>query len=283
MISVLIFCHKKREANLLYELCRYCTALMGDEKLSTVICYAEGEDSLGLEKEKCIKNTKKTKVLQIGKNAMSYPFKQIENPEDFEKVVSSGQLWDLILFEVKGEKDLINLRKLRQISQESLLFLVVEKMVSPEAYLQPCIQPLILLLKPYDKKKAFDKIRQTYVYYYEVRQKSIPEYKLMIRCGEEQRLMDYTKILYMETREKKLLLHCEKQEFSFYGSLKEMEKILPSYFIRCHRSFLVNFMYVSKINLSQNILCMNENIIIPISQKYKRQVLILLDRIKKID
>ena len=48
-----------------------------------------------------------------------------------------------------------------------------------------------------------------------------------------------------------------------------MEHILPEYFIRCHRSYIVNAMYVSRLNLSQSVIHISEKYIVPVSKKYK--------------
>ena len=49
MISILIICHKKNEADILQQLCGYCTALMSNE---TLICeaYSEEERLTGLRR-----------------------------------------------------------------------------------------------------------------------------------------------------------------------------------------------------------------------------------------
>ena len=77
-------------------------------------------------------------------------------------------------------------------------------------------------------------------------------HRLFVRIGEERRYFHYTQILYLEAREKKLILHSGQEELSFYGSLREMEKVLPEYFVRCHRSYIVNFMHISRLDLSQD-------------------------------
>lgn len=67
--------------------------------------------------------------------------------------------------------------------------------------------------------------------------------------GGEIYYFHYEEIQYLEARDKKIILHVNKYEISFYSSLQKLEKILPDYFIRCHRSYIVNFMFIQKADL----------------------------------
>ena len=63
-----------------------------------------------------------------------------------------------------------------------------------------------------------------------------------------------------------------KYEISFYSSLQKLEKSLPDYFIRCHRSYIVNFMFIQKADLINGEFYLNKKTVIPISQKYKAKL-----------
>ena len=67
MVSILIFCHKKKEADILHKLCGCCAALTGDEAQVTDL-YGS---SLGAQMEK-----------------------------------GTGRVWDLLIFEMSSSEDI---------------------------------------------------------------------------------------------------------------------------------------------------------------------------------
>ena len=77
---------------------------------------------------------------------------------------------------------------------------------------------------------------------------------------------------YRDNANKKIILHLNTYEISFYSSLQKLEKSLPDYFIRCHRSYIVNFMFIQKADLINGEFYLNKKTVIPISQKYKAKL-----------
>ncbi len=241
MISILIFCHRKKEANILHKLCGYCTTLMGKEAL----IYDLYESSSKLQMN--------------------------------EQSVEERRFWDIVIFEVNSRDDILELRRVRELFPEAALMIIAGAEISPEWYVIPAIHPVMLIRKPFDRQKTLDAICQIVVYCYKQREQDAYTHSLVIRSGDERRYFRYTQILFLEAREKKLFLHSEQEELAFYGSLREMEKVLPEYFIRCHRSYIVNFMYISRLNLSQGILHIRDKFVIPVSKRYKTNINVLLE------
>lgn len=62
------------------------------------------------------------------------------------------------------------------------------------------------------------------------------------------------------------------KEYSYYDTLDNLENKLGSEFIRCHRSYIVSRYYIKKIQLSQNLIVLNDDSLIPISRSYKSRV-----------
>ena len=73
-------------------------------------------------------------------------------------------------------------------------------------------------------------------------------------------------------------LHLQKQEFSFYSSLQKLESSLPDYFVRCHRSYIVNFMFIRKADVMNSVFYLDKKTVIPISQKYKAKLVKIFQR-----
>lgn len=77
-------------------------------------------------------------------------------------------------------------------------------------------------------------------------------------------------ISYIETYNRNLLVHTEKENIVCYKKLKVLENELKMLgFARCHSSFIVNLLYVEKVQKYEIVLVTLEKI--PISQTKKKQ------------
>lgn len=234
MVSILIFCHKKKEANILQQFCGYCMAMLGDEVLVCDVYWDE------------------------------------------RRIVSLERSWDMLFFEINGKEDLTEVKRWREQLPDAVFLIILGAVLLPEHYIVPSMRPDMVLRKPLDRQKILNALHQLLIYYYRCRERE-SVHRLMIRSGDEKRYFRYTQILYLEASNKKLILYSKYEKVVFYGSLREMENVLPEYFIRCHRSYIVNFMYISRLNLSKGILYVCEKFVIPISKTYKNKINIRLE------
>ena len=233
MVSVLIFCHDKREGAFWGKLCK--------------------------------------EYLKFIKEEFVYSF--IGDMDYDESYIRGVQSPELIIAEISGLEDLEKVKYIRTRFVDARLLLLCDSQIPPECYVIPEISPDMLLLKPYAYLKAAKMIRKLLSCCYKDRERRQVQGKLLkIRTGGEVYYISYTDICYLEARDKKIIVHMQEEEISFYSSLQKLEGSLPEYFIRCHRSYIVNFMCVKKADLTQNIFCLNKKVVIPISQKYKNRL-----------
>lgn len=234
MLSVMIFCHDKREGNLIGKMCNQCVALISKEFLRNFIISDEEYHQVNME--------------------------EMRTP-------------DLLVVEITGVEDLCRVKQIRENFPKGRLLVISTDQVSAESYLVPEISPDMLLLKPYVYAKACKIIHRSLTWCYkDKRRKKKQEDVLKIRTGGEVYYFHYEEIHYLEARDKKIILHVNKYEISFYSSLQKLEKSLPDYFIRCHRSYIVNFMFIQKADLINGVFYLNKKTVIPISQKYKTRL-----------
>lgn len=57
----------------------------------------------------------------------------------------------------------------------------------------------------------------------------------------------------------KLIFYTNDKQYEAYNSFTKLEKELPSYFIRCHKSFIVNINKITNIDKTKNILYFNNS------------------------
>lgn len=53
-------------------------------------------------------------------------------------------------------------------------------------------------------------------------------------------------ILYVESSNRKNILHTAREKIEYYGVLSDLEKELPDYFFRIHKGYIVNMKYIEK-------------------------------------
>ena len=82
--------------------------------------------------------------------------------------------------------------------------------------------------------------------------------------------LDYNEIYYCIMFSPYLDIHIKSEKISLRKKISEIEKILPSkYFIRCHRSYIVNIKHIKSI--TKNDVLLENGVNIPISRgKYKK-------------
>lgn len=82
-------------------------------------------------------------------------------------------------------------------------------------------------------------------------------------------------IYYIESLQKKTLFHNNKKSYQTIYTLKELTNLLPTYFIRIHRSYIVNINNIKEISRdfsSTILITLSDNTTLPVSQTYAPKV-----------
>ena len=94
---------------------------------------------------------------------------------------------------------------------------------------------------------------------------------IIIPVDNENVKISLNKIQYIEVFSHKLLLVTEKGNYEVKMPLYEINKSLSGDFIKCHRSYIVNLSYVSKITKTEVILDSGKNL--PLARNSAQEVL----------
>ncbi|MGE7920346.1 LytR/AlgR family response regulator transcription factor [Viridibacillus sp. NPDC093762] len=94
-----------------------------------------------------------------------------------------------------------------------------------------------------------------------------------VKIGEIIKNVPYENIYYLETSENfhKVRLFEKNGVYEFYGKLKEIEHIHPTFF-RCHRSFIVNLQHVFQINKKEKYIELVNGAKCPVSTRALRNI-----------
>jgi len=80
----------------------------------------------------------------------------------------------------------------------------------------------------------------------------------------------FEKIYYLEAREKKVFVRTQIEELGISETLEKMSGKMPSNFVRCHRSFIVNTDQIMQVSLNENTLYLKDGMIVPFSRSYRK-------------
>lgn len=77
---------------------------------------------------------------------------------------------------------------------------------------------------------------------------------LVVRVKGASVKVDPSSISYVESSRRKAVIHADGRTIEAYAKLDDLERLLPSAFARCHKSFLVNMGRIEKVEASELVL-----------------------------
>ena len=126
-------------------------------------------------------------------------------------------------------------------------------------------RPLNFLLKPLDEAKLLDCVVQA------IRLSRPEEAVLTVLVERTPRALPTQAIRYIESYHKRITVHSVQHELVCRDKLDTVARQLPEqFFLRIHQSFLVNTLYVRRIQYDR--LTLDDGTELPISQSYRRVV-----------
>lgn len=92
---------------------------------------------------------------------------------------------------------------------------------------------------------------------------------IMLRDGNNWVPIHYSEVQYIKSESNYCVFYTDNGKVMTLAKLKDLEIKLPSNFIRCHRSFIINTNFIERINLDE-LQIKNEPI--PISQAFRENI-----------
>ena len=125
-------------------------------------------------------------------------------------------------------------------------------------------EPMDFLIKPV-KKERIENVLSRFL-------KQQMDREKVFRYKEEygDAILPYTSILYFQSMGHKILIHTPKGQKEFYGKLTDVENVVPDYFIRIHKSYLVNEKFICRFHYDKVILQNEQKL--TISKSYRSAI-----------
>ena len=92
--------------------------------------------------------------------------------------------------------------------------------------------------------------------------------KKFIRIDNKNTIIAEADIKYIKREGMKLIFHTDSRDYEVYSSFLKIQNLLPSNFVRCHKSFIANINNITKIEASKNAIFFNKSSC-DIGPKYK--------------
>lgn len=175
--------------------------------------------------------------------------------------ISNGSLPDCIFMDIVlgDENGIDELRKLLKYLRDiPVIFFTGYPEYCQDIFID--FSPYGLLTKPIDNKKLYyytDKIIAT---------NDEINLSFLINVGKDRIQLKNREVMYVESDRRKLIYHTERQDYEEYIKMDDALIKMRAGFIRCHKSFAVNFRFIKSIDSNRIILQNGTEIFI--SRKY---------------
>lgn len=223
-------------------------------------------------------DNERRQVLEISRNVVAYcSDEQLIHIEcgaqnKFEECLEKTEQLDFSVMEISEKKDVRNTERLREAYVDASLMIIADASISPMEYLNPRIRATSLLLRPYSGEKARQTVREFLKDHYRRKGEDNANQCLCLDSRQGNKQIPFSQIYYIEIFEKKIYVRLKDREYSQYGTLEQIQQLLPKYFLRCHRSYICNMNFVEKIRASENTIYLEHGVTVPLSRSYKSAI-----------
>lgn len=163
------------------------------------------------------------------------------------EVMEKGAYFDLILMDIElgsttGVSVGKSLREWMNNQRTRIIFISAKTEYAMELFQ---VHPFDFLVKPVDEKKLISDI--------DVLLKTVETENRCYECrsGGEHLRISYGDIAYFESRGRKLTVHTREGNFDAYDRMDDVQTDAPEGFVRIHKSYLVNDLYIRRWNPSE--------------------------------
>lgn len=195
--------------------------------------------------------------------------KEVTVEELFERLEKQENV-DVAYVDVTRRRAISAAKELRKENEKAAMMLIADEQMSPMEYVQPNIQATSLLVRPFSSEKAREVVEKT-IYWYQQQHKE-GEACYEFECEDTVVSIEYNKILYIESNNKKIYIHTLEDCFAIYGTLEEISSLLPDQFVRCHRSYIINWLHHLSVDMTRGEILLAHQVCVPMSRTYKAKI-----------
>ncbi|MEF9916846.1 MAG: LytTR family DNA-binding domain-containing protein [Lachnospiraceae bacterium] len=193
---------------------------------------------------------------------------EVEQIEQAYKILDQSNLIGVYILDVNKYTKLLA-HQIRSNNQLNYVVLLSKEMGEMIAMIDPVIRPCGCIVKPIKKEIIEKVLREIWADYEEIGN-GMDCFSFQIQGSYYS--VAYEKILFFEGSNKKVLLRTQNQEYDFYDSLEHIQSEIPNYFMRIHKSFIVNLRKIQQFKFPEMVVYFEDDIFAYISRTYKSKL-----------
>ena len=128
-------------------------------------------------------------------------------------------------------------------------------------------KPLGYLVKPFQKHDLFTFIEIAILNF--AKNQTSKEKFIIVKHNEIYTKINFDTILFIESDKNYLIINCEEETYRYRSTITDFENLMPNYFIKTHKGFIIN---CQKVKEFSNSLILINDCKIPISKSFKELV-----------
>lgn len=102
--------------------------------------------------------------------------------------------------------------------------------------------------------------------------------KKYIKIDNKKTLIDANDILFIKRDGMKLIFHTKNRDYETYSSFNKIQSCLPTNFFRAHKSFVVNVNNIVNLDSVSNLIYFGDNSTCEIGPKYKKDLIMEVNK-----
>lgn len=135
-------------------------------------------------------------------------------------------------------------KAVRRINSGSYVIVLVDGMDKLKKAVTPGISPSGIAIKPWNKDDIYTVLDEVYNdYFHSGVSEQYGMFSFKLKAKEYS--IPYERILFFESRNKKIIVRTETQELEYYSTLDSVLSAAPDCFMKIHKSFVVNVARIS--------------------------------------
>ena len=208
-------------------------------------------------------------MVERSKRASAFGSVKAMKPNELEAFLSQGMSVDILLVDIKlgeSEEDGIGLVKRCFSGQRDATQVIYVTGYADEYHTSVYrTQHVYLLEKPLVQEHLDEALEAACARLEEQSFRPV-----MLKLGREGFVVRPSCIFYVESVKRKIRIVQSDKTFEAYAKIKDAKRLLPSSFVQCHKSFLVNMAWVERIEKGRVTLL--DGSTVPVSQRHRAEV-----------
>lgn len=190
--------------------------------------------------------------------------------KEVNDAIGDLELLELAIVDITADGGLDVVKTLKKRYSNMEIMLIADTTISPMVYINPNIKAASLILKPYTVKDL-NPVMKDFLSLVDAKSDDVQDV-FWVESDNDKLCVPLDKIYYIEARDKKVFIRLNSIEYPMYDTIENLSTSMPPNFIRCHRSYIVNTSYISKVKFSDSMILLTEGKMVPLSRSYKSQL-----------